>query len=116
MNTDETINIIKFGDNILYEKKNVVANLKDFLVTSAERSDLQYKCQESIKTLLKAPSSAKFPNITEWKFGKQDGVIMVQSYVDSQNSFGAMIRSEFQFKIQNDKVISLIFEGKEYME
>jgi len=115
MKPDGTINLIKYDDNILYENNNYVASLLDFVVTKDEGTNLQIKCQETIKTILKAPSTAKFPSISEWGFGKKDGVTIVQGYVDSQNSFGAMIRSEFQFKIQNDKIISLIFEGKELM-
>lgn len=113
---DETVNLIKYADNILYENNTVVANLGDFTLTNEEKSQLQYNCQEAIKSILKSPSTAKFPNILEWKFGKQDGVTIVQGYVDSQNGFGAMIRSDFQFKIQDNNVISLIFEGKEHIQ
>ena len=47
---------------------------------------------------------------------KDKGVITVQSYVDAQNSFGANIRSQFQFIIENDNTKSLIFDGKEYIK
>lgn len=55
-------------------------------------------CKRQITSQLKAPSTAKFPRITD------DGVIAttvdnkkwaITGYVDAQNGFGAMIRSEF---------------------
>ncbi|MBU4482119.1 PH domain-containing protein, partial [Patescibacteria group bacterium] len=50
--------------------------------------------QEKIKTMLKSPSSAKFP------WGLTSSLISgnkykVANYVDSQNSFGAMIRTNY---------------------
>jgi len=54
-----------------------------------------------VKQRLKSPSTAKFPgtiekdsHITEYA-----GTYIINSWVDSQNSFGAMIRSNFSCKI-----------------
>ncbi|MBY0122151.1 hypothetical protein [Bacillus sp. S/N-304-OC-R1] len=116
MNANETISLIKYGDNTLYENNSVVASLTDFILTEEEKAELKYKCQETIKGILKAPSTAKFPNYNEWRFGKKSGEIIIQSYVDAQNGFGANIRSKFQFIIKDDKITSLIFDGKEYMK
>ena len=71
-----------------------------------------------IKSLLVSPSTAKFPNILHWKFAKDKGILIVQSYVDSQNAYGAMIRNYFQFKIDTkvQKITSLIIDGEEYMK
>ena len=70
-----------------------------------------------VKKCLKAPSTADFPNITEWKFKKDKNEIILQSYVDSQNSFGTMIRSEFQIKFSPDgTTASFILDGTEYMQ
>lgn len=107
---------IRYGDNDLYKDGEVLSKITDYIVTNDEMTTLQIKCQETIKSILKAPSTAKFPNILEWKFSKQDGITIVQSYVDAENGFGAMIRSEFQFKIRDGKVISLIMDGKEYVQ
>jgi len=54
-------------------------------------------CQYAVKSRLKAPSTAKF------KFGGAgsdvaalgNGRFRVKSWVDAQNSFGAMMRSQF---------------------
>lgn len=112
---NKSVNIIRYADNELYTNGAVVSTLSDYTFTWDEQSDLQISCQEAIKTILKSPSTAKFPKITKWAFGKKDGEIIIQSYVDSQNSFGAELRSEFQFILSADDltVKSLIFDGEE---
>lgn len=59
------------------------------------------QCTLYVENMLKSPSSADFPasstaNIQEL----ENKVFEVRSYVDSQNSFGAMIRTNFYCKIQ----------------
>ncbi|HGS9087754.1 hypothetical protein I6A86_08825 [Clostridioides difficile] len=51
-------------------------------------------------------------------FSKNKEEIVVQSYVDSQNSFGATMRSEFQIIFTSDgkDVKSFIFDGKEMIK
>lgn len=52
--------------------------------------------QSLITRFLKAPATAKFAPYSAWNsIVYSDGVI-VSSYVDSQNSFGAMLRSYFK--------------------
>jgi hypothetical protein len=67
---------------------------------------------------LKITFTAKFPNILHWAFAKNPDRILVQAYVDSQNSFGATTRSEFQVTFTSDgnDVTSLIVDGVEYMK
>ncbi|MDU0478352.1 hypothetical protein QVA66_03750 [Staphylococcus chromogenes] len=48
-----------------------------------------------MKNNLKSPSTAKFPSKRNWKFTPIDGGYKVTAYVDSQNSFGATVRSDF---------------------
>lgn len=78
----------------------------------------QYKVQTEtlVTNMLKSPSSAKFPGASEWNIWKESGIIIAQSYVDSQNGFGAMIRSDFQVKYQDGNVISLILDGQELIQ
>ena len=59
------------------------------------------QCSLYVENMLKSPSSADFPasstaNIQEL----ENKVFEIRSYVDSQNSFGAMIRTNFYCKIQ----------------
>ncbi|MEK5331561.1 hypothetical protein [Lysinibacillus sp. FSL W8-0992] len=116
MNTDGSIYNIRYGDNDLYTKDKVISKLNEYIVTSMEKAQLQTRCEKALKSILKAPSTAKFAGGSDWKIWKENGQTVVQSYVDSQNGFGAMIRSEFQFIIENDNVVSLIMDGKEYMK
>lgn len=107
---------IDYAGNILYENGTVQHTLSEYIITSNEKVDLVYNTQEVIKAILKSPSTAKFPWVDEWKVAKKDGSTIVQGYVDSQNSFGAMIRSTFQVTYTNSIVTSLIFDGQEYIK
>lgn len=50
--------------------------------------------QGKVESMLRSPSSAKFPwNLDATKL--EDGSYMVMNYVDSQNGFGAMIRTNY---------------------
>jgi len=70
--------------------------------------------QEYVKKNLKAPSTAKFPSL-DYKWQKREDIYDIVGYVDSQNSFGAMIRTKFSGTIQDIgddywKLINLAFE------
>ena len=59
--------------------------------------------QNFVKKQLKAPSTAKFPKSTELrnhviKIGQDK--FQINSWVDAQNSFGAMLRKEFSCIIE----------------
>ncbi|MBX3042871.1 MAG: hypothetical protein KIT33_12115 [Candidatus Kapabacteria bacterium] len=61
-----------------------------------------------VKDNLKSPSTAKFGNIREYTANNIDlGKWTVTGYVDSQNSFGAVIRTKYavtiQYDVKNDK-------------
>lgn len=118
MNPDNSVHYVKYADNILFENGEIKASIKDFTFTSSEIAQLQTSCQKTVKEILKSPSSAKFPNINEWGFSKQNGEIVIQSYVDSDNSFGANLRSAFQFTIDasDNTVKSFIFDGQELIQ
>jgi hypothetical protein len=67
-------------------------------------SDAKWKCREFITATLKAPSTAEFQNynnFTAWHEG-YGGRYSVAGYVDAQNSFGAMIRTQFKCDLQRD--------------
>jgi hypothetical protein len=59
--------------------------------------------QEFVKARLKAPSTAKFPGPSQAQvlIGK-DNQYRVISYVDSQNSFGAMLRGNYECLVKYD--------------
>lgn len=58
-------------------------------------------CQAHVLDRLKAPASAKFPDRYNVKRSPHQ-VYLIESYVDSQNSYGAMLRSGWRCKIQFD--------------
>ena len=65
--------------------------------TSSTRtpSDVYYMAQVFVERNLKSPTSAKFPPTSTASVMERDGMWFVASYVDSQNSFGAMIRTQW---------------------
>jgi len=108
---------IRWADKDIYKDGQALLNLKDYTLTFDEESNYNIDAQDRIKKLLKAPSTAKFPSITKWDFTKDNGVVTVSAYVDSENSFGAMLRSNFQIKYAKDgTILSLIFDGIEYIK
>jgi hypothetical protein len=66
-----------------------------------DKAQLQVYTEDTIKNLLISPSTAKFP-WADWNYSKDKDLISISSYVDSQNGFGAMIRSDFLVKIKYD--------------
>ena len=60
-----------------------------------DKIDLHVQAQGFVIQSLKAPSTAKFPALPYEVRDLGDGRYFIDSYVDSQNSFGAMIRSNW---------------------
>lgn len=68
--------------------------------TQSEGSDAYIFSQDVVEGRLKAPRTAKFP-FRDYSIRLQsDCVYVVSSYVDSQNGFGALIRTHWVVKIQ----------------
>ena len=69
--------------------------------TNINTSIASFQAQEYVKKSLKSPSTAKFPGLWELvnhgvvAYEKETNRYEVVSYVDSQNSFGATIRSDW---------------------
>ena len=118
LNKDNSVNIVKYADYEFYKQNKVITNIRDISLTNDEKSKLYIQIENLVKNTLKSPSTANFPNITKWKFGKNKDKIIVQSYVDSQNGFGATVRSDFQVTLstKDTNIISFIFDGKEYIK
>jgi hypothetical protein len=56
-------------------------------------------CQDFVEDSLKAPSTAKFASMSDSTITSTGWVYTVSSYVDAENSFGAMIRTDFLCKV-----------------
>lgn len=117
LNKDKKVKLIKYADHKLYTKGKVKANLWDYVVDKDEVNSLMIQCEEAVKSVLKSPSTAKFPAYTGWGFTqKKKNVYLVSGYVDAQNSLGAETRSEFAFKIKDNKIVSFIFDGQQIVK
>jgi len=80
----------------------------------SEKSDYQYWTQEYVRSILKSPKSADFPNISDWAIVKNNFYVAAQSYVDAVNSFGAEVRSKFTFfyPVGSSTPICAVFDGE----
>lgn len=122
VNKDKTTRSILWNDHVLYkENDGVLAKISDYELTNKEIIALMHKSREGVKVTLVSPSSAKFnDDPSEWYFekNKEKDEIIVQSYVDSQNAFGAKIRNNFQMKYNFSltDVKSAVVGGVEYIK
>jgi ribosomal protein L40E len=57
-------------------------------------------CQDTIKNLLVSPSTAKFQDVFTAEVTQDGNTFTVSSFVDSQNAFGAMLRTHFICKLE----------------
>ncbi|WP_374075174.1 hypothetical protein [Bdellovibrio bacteriovorus] len=75
-------------------------------VTCADTTSAFVMSQQFVEGRLKAPTTAKFPMINakgvEVAYAGEC-VHIISSYVDSQNGFGAMIRTKYVAKIRYNK-------------
>lgn len=60
-----------------------------------DQIDLHIQAQQFVLQGLKAPSTAKFPSLPDQTTTDGKGLYRIISHVDSQNSFGAMIREDW---------------------
>ena len=118
LNGDMTVYQIKYNDYVLYADGSKNATLQDYSVSMNEVNKYQSLCEAKVKEVLKSPSTAKFPNFTEWGWKQELNTFTVQGYVDAENGFGAETRSKFQFIIDmnNDTIQSFIFDGEELIK
>ena len=107
------------------EKAKAEAKEKANSLTITEKSVIKDYCEDLINGILKAPSTAEYPGafldpFEGWTMFKKDNLVTVSSYVDSQNGFGAMLRSNFviQIKMNADgsgKATYVQFDGEDVM-
>ncbi len=70
-------------------------------------------CKQQIPALLKSPSSADFPFMPPYEPKLSGTTYTIRGYVDAQNSFGAMIRTEWTCSVkynvsQKNYVVDLV--------
>lgn len=103
---DEKIYSVDCGTFKLYDGEKVLITKSGIEDRRLEDKTAYYlMAQEIVSSSLKSPSTAEFPSIvtnnSEIKMQRNGEIVAVQSYVDAQNSFGTMIRSEWvvEFKV-----------------
>ncbi|WP_370833635.1 hypothetical protein [Acidaminococcus sp.] len=115
---DNKLLSVKLRTIPLWDNGKVVHQVSDYILSIPERSEAEEMSKTMVKTVLKAPSTAKFDDKT-FKYFKVNGEITMIGTVDAQNGFGAMIRSPFktQFKMVNGKMkpTGFIFDGNEIL-
>ncbi|MGQ1889145.1 hypothetical protein ACT29H_01755 [Thermophagus sp. OGC60D27] len=90
-------------ENKILEKQKSILAIRAFNVA-----------QEAVKKRLRSPSTANFASFhdNESKSWDEDGIFICQFHVDSQNGFGAMVRTRWQVKLLpvdgNFKVIEVV--------
>jgi hypothetical protein len=69
-----------------------------------DKADAYIAAKQFVERSLKAPSTADFASLSESLVSNTDGFTWeVQGYVDSQNAFGAMIRTKYKAKVFVDR-------------
>lgn len=116
ISNDKKLLEIYYNGNDIYVDGNVVSPVTNFYMSQEEKAGLRLIVEKVIKDNLKSPSTAKFAPVREWNYTKDNNVSVVSAYVDSQNGFGATIRTKFQFTFEKDKITSLLIDGVEYIK
>ena len=85
-------------ENALAEKVRAEA-----AANAKRRQNACYAARVAVERQLKAPATAKFANCQTGEVSvnlhAKDGLIHVNGYVDSQNGFGAMLRSNYRVRM-----------------
>ena len=122
LDKDSNVVALAYYQAELYANGKRILTLQDITLTSSEKNVYIDASKDAVKQMLKSPSTAKFPWYDEYqvsmpineKTKAPDGTVIVVGYVDSQNGFGAMIRSTYRVKYQksNNEVLSIIIDDR----
>lgn len=107
---DDSGNVVRIyaGDIDIYNDGACVNNVSDVLVSSLQYATLCNSATSDVPNYLKSPASAVFPDVLgdDWTVVRDSDYFYVSSYVDSQNGFGATLRTNF--------ICRYIWDGADY--
>ena len=83
----------------IYSENTCKIKFDKFYLSSNNQAILMNNAQEKVKSILRSPSTAKFP-WGGWDIERNPltDIVTMSSYVDAQNAFGAIVRSYFTFQ------------------
>lgn len=96
------------GDTDIYADGAVVGDVNDLLVSSMQYVTLCNSAQSDVSDRLKSPATAVYPDVLgyDWTVVRDADFFYVSSYVDSQNGFGALLRTNF--------ICRYVWDGADY--
>lgn len=97
---DNIINTISIGNTVLMQDGNVINHdVNNYVVTSAQHAKLTTQAEYDVKNNLISPATAEFPGYflhdDEWIVYRDHTTFIVESWVDAQNEYGALLRYNF---------------------
>ncbi len=99
----DIVEIVDENTEVIYNTEGLN---KDYVFYSYFDLDTTIEYSKTVVTsVLKSPSTAEYPGswldpYEDWRVSKDKNIFTLSSYVDSQNSFGAMLRSNFVFQFR----------------
>ena len=105
------LGIYKFSWNSisLYDIENSIGySATSYILTEDDELMYQAWVIANVKHNLVSPSTARFKY--DWKYGIKDQIVTVQSAVDSQNAFAALIKNTFTAQFNHSTTDVLYFE------
>jgi len=94
-------------------------NVENFLIDLSDIASMQVKAEESIKTVLKHPSTADFKWVTTGAYGRSYDIYTISGKLDAKNSFGVESESTFYIEMTrqngNFNVVYMLVDGKKYI-
>ena len=67
----------------------------DYLTSLPNQENLWRVCKKEVLNILKTPGAAKFPKVGKVLYSAPGGIYYISGSVDSQNSYGALLRGGF---------------------
>lgn len=98
--TNGKTSYISSGGLVLFDikKGGALANANDYILSDSDKNYYKGMAEEHVKQFLKTPSTAQFPNLNDtsaWIVSRYLDTVTVSAWVNSQNSYGAMLQSDF---------------------